>query len=1647
MRTNTSGHRGLGLLILILAIFGPLYAHAQTTLTSTGNPQNTAQFPIESGFINLGSGDLHLEIPIANTPQRGDLSLPMTLVYDSSIWQIGNGLGSLTWAPTGGGWSLNYGTSSGADANIQSDICPENSSSTVYVYSAIQWTDMHGTVRTFPLKTIQANGCTDSSYPDTPSSQGFATDASGYFAQLSNYNSLSVWDPSGALVVNATVPSVAGSAQIQVDRNGNEISFGIDGTVLSDTMGHTPIKETVGETDSNGAPVVLYLDVPTTGTQTARYTVTYKTVSVDTKFGIDISSEPVAESTASIRVISSLGLPDGSSYSFGYDDACPSGSCGAAPGQQPPAVAYGLLNSITLPHGGTVSYSYNSDANAGTTEPARWVSSYSGGSGGTSFAYAYQGAYSPTSETGGYSCSKISNTASGVLLTSTYIFSDCNGAIEPMKIVASPTANPNTVDSFTMLGYDFSQPCQNGACTGAQWINLTDTTTVLPSSGSVSSILAGSGGNGLITDTQVGYAGQGSGRVTSTKQWDYYSGTYSTSLPDSPPGNPKRETDTAYNYTVNNALYPTDISTKDSTGSVVSEVQYTYDQAAYFVASPAGVPSHNNSLAATNRGNATTVSQVPHGGGSTTPIPVHTKYDDAGSVVATTDGNSNVTSISYDPTDTFPQLITLPSTAGSGASPVAHTVQSVKDFNTGQILSQTDQNGQTTSYQYDSIGRLSTVQFSNGGTPVTLETVSYPNANETDISTLQVQNADTTASIPSSTILDGYGRISQATQAGISSETTYNAQGLVQNVTNPHTSTQQSTDGKSIYSYDELGRVTTATMPNGHSTIYSYTLNTVTVTDALQHVHQQTYDVFGNITSVLEPDNNGNLTWLTNYQRTDLGAMKEIDQEGGSSDPAQWRSRYFTFDGFGRLATATTPEAGQFSYTYDNNGNPLTATNQNTTANTVTNTYDALNRVLTKQVGGGPTYSYTYDAQDQSGDQYGIGRLTSTSDGGTVGARYTHDPTGRVNSEADCRPSDCSYSYKTSANFDFMGNILALVYPDSRKVEWVYDLTNHATEEVNTFWGTDEVAVPYTAYGTYFPTGQLQDIFDGSGVEVTTNVDPDGNLTSLTYNNNGTPLLARTYTWANNAANLLGVIDTASGRTQSYTYDQLNRLLTANDTGTTSAGTNPGLPTVPASSTSFSYDPWGNLGQTGPYSFSQSFAPNNQISGSGYGYDLAGNLTGDGFNHYSYRADGHQVSSNGTTYSYDPLDQRVVKSGGPTTEYFYFGGTLLATRDASSGAWNDFLYGPTGLLGEVAGTESANPTYRVGDQLDTLVQTTDDNGNVLGGVTIQPFGQILSNTTSDNFILTDHEQDPENSSVYTTFRQYSAAQGRWLTPDPYSGSYDLSNPQSFNRYTYTLNSPATLADPLGLQSTGGSGSDCSLYLVLCNPILTGIGSGSGGGSGSGDGGGGFGIGAQHGLTITQGNGSQNPAHLRNPSGISQRANYSYTAPGANGNGTASANIPGVRSCVNANFAQRAVVSGLSRLARSSNKTVGYGAGGSLGAGGLGPFGFNFAISQQLLVSPDGTAGLATTYTKQLFSVASKGFGGLAGVQFAFSTAKTFTDNAGLSIDAGVLIADELGGGLDVTNSGATVTLGGGFGGRGHAGTFTYTLATPFCSVP
>jgi RHS repeat-associated protein len=118
------------------------------------------------------------------------------------------------------------------------------------------------------------------------------------------------------------------------------------------------------------------------------------------------------------------------------------------------------------------------------------------------------------------------------------------------------------------------------------------------------------------------------------------------------------------------------------------------------------------------------------------------------------------------------------------------------------------------------------------------------------------------------------------------------------------------------------------------------------------------------------------------------------------------------------------------------------------------------------------------------------------------------------------------------------------------------------------------------------------------------------------------------------------------------------------------------------------------------------------------------------------------------------------------------------------------------------------------DWLGTERIRTTYNGGVEGTYTSLPFGDAQTTTSGvdwDAYHYAQLDSDSETNTDHAQFRQYSDAQGRWLSPDPYSRSYDAFNPQSFNRYVYAGNNPLSATDPSGLYRAAPcmGGSQCN----------------------------------------------------------------------------------------------------------------------------------------------------------------------------------------------------------------------------------------------
>jgi RHS repeat-associated protein len=211
-------------------------------------------------------------------------------------------------------------------------------------------------------------------------------------------------------------------------------------------------------------------------------------------------------------------------------------------------------------------------------------------------------------------------------------------------------------------------------------------------------------------------------------------------------------------------------------------------------------------------------------------------------------------------------------------------------------------------------------------------------------------------------------------------------------------------------------------------------------------------------------------------------------------------------------------------------------------------------------------------------------------------------------------------------------------------------------------------------------------------------------------------------------------------------------------------------------------------------------------SGSSFCNDIAGNVTGDTFHQYSYDPDGNLIAVDGggtATYTYDSLNQRVQIA--PSRGTYEFVWDIFGRRVSNWSASNHTLVESNAYTdsGPIAIRGGGTRIYESQNWLGTERVRTTYNGAVSISIASLPWADqhTPAGDNGDQHDFAGMDRDLEDATEHAQYRQFSTNLGRWLSPDQYLGSYDFSNPQSFNRYSYALNDPANYVDPSGLDAT------------------------------------------------------------------------------------------------------------------------------------------------------------------------------------------------------------------------------------------------------
>jgi RHS repeat-associated protein len=720
------------------------------------------------------------------------------------------------------------------------------------------------------------------------------------------------------------------------------------------------------------------------------------------------------------------------------------------------------------------------------------------------------------------------------------------------------------------------------------------------------------------------------------------------------------------------------------------------------------------------------------------------------------------------------------------------------------------QTAPTQDFTYDSVGRLQ--QITNNVNSAYVRWV-YP-TNSTTVQTYTTLVSGLGEAY-SAEVFDGAGRVraTAADHPGSTGQYTgqyyvYNNMGQLVQHSNPtemnSSWTPTGDDAAWVYtlqSYDWRGRPLVTTLPDGATRENTYGGcgcaggEVTTVRDERGRRRKFTSDVLGRLKQIDELNWNQTVYATTTYTYNPLDQLTQINQGG--------QTRTFAYNGFGWLQSRTTPEQGTTSYSYFGDGLVQTMTD----ARGATTTYSYNNRLLVTGVTYGapagvaatPNVSFTYDAAGN--------RKTMTDGHGSVS--YSYDQLSRLTSET--RSFTGVGSFALSYAYNLGNELTSITNPWGAQVGYNYDKIGRPTSITGSGYSGVSSYISSLSYRAF---GLKQANYSNGR---TLSVQYDNRLRPTQWNIPGVMGWNYAYNYFNEKSSRVMYAQNINDGTldRSFDYDHVGRL-TASHSGV-EARAHMGLvsswtPDGPYAQRYY-YDQWGNIveregwGGDNP-AFTATYTNNKR---NGLTYDASGNLTNDGGYNYSYGVTGQQATASATGYllqqGYDGDGLRVKKTEGTT--FYYLRSTLLGGQVVAEIAANgDWHRGYVYLGGELVAVQHAGVFWMHQDPVAKSKRVTNSSGTVVSTIELDPWGGNTNRNNNAAFqprVFTTYERD-SNAADEAMYRRYNRWWSRFDQPDPYDGSYDLTNPQSFNRYAYVQNDPVNFVDPTGLFAICGRGS-------------------------------------------------------------------------------------------------------------------------------------------------------------------------------------------------------------------------------------------------
>lgn len=884
----------------------------------------------------------------------------------------------------------------------------------------------------------------------------------------------------------------------------------------------------------------------------------------------------------------------------------------------------------------------------------------------------------------------------------------------------------------------------------------------------------------------------------------------------------------------------TESTTKDSNDVVVSKTITVYDESGRS-------PGYRGNPTTAKAWDSTKGAYISSGA----YISTSAKFNSYGNQYEATDALGNTTTTTFDSTyNAYPIQVTspVPDSSNTHGSNSAFVTTATFDTTTGLPLTTTDANGLTTAVEYDSTTLRPRytkfyINYLSSPTQVGPTNETIYNDEDGNYWVKSKNQIDGSNYVESIAYFDGLGRAWKAEEVNsngnIFVEKEYDADGRVLRVSNPF----RTGDTKiwTTNTYDTAGRVVSVTLPDSSTVATDYGVSTSTplgvtktITDQAGKKRKGFSDAFGNMVRVVEDPTSAAL--VTDYTFDVLGNLRKTVQGN--------QSRYFMHSSLGRLLyakqveqdtngsfSATDPITGNTAwsakYEYDDNGNITKTTDAKNWY--IEGTYDALNRIKVRNYSdtGTPDVSFYYDGKGLSSvPDYSKGKTTKVTSSVSETKYMSFDEFGRILTH---RQTTDGTDYDTAYSYNIAGALVEQTYPSTRKVKFTTD-QNGDLSQVQSLKNSNYGYLSYADAFSYDKNGQLTKFQLGNGRWETFEYNSRQQITKIGLGtvDSTKDILELAYSYnttgnQDNNGNLLKQtikVPSATDFVQTMTYDALNRLTSTEEKQSTTQ----------TWKQEFSYDRYGNrnfvtgsghtttLGSCSTAVCNPSFdtSKNRFSTGQGYSYDANGNMTQDASGQrFGFDAENHQkeffLSSNSgstpdATYHYDGDGRRVKKISSTETTVFVY--------DAGGKA-----------IAEYSTVLASTPqvSFLTQDHLGSQRIITNENGTVTDRKDFASFGDDVtaSRTSGIGYTsaeeprknYTGYEKDAESGLEFAQARYYNPKHGRFTSVDPLTASASIKNPQTFNRYSYVLNSPYKYVDPLGLihTSTGAHGGTLTDY--------------------------------------------------------------------------------------------------------------------------------------------------------------------------------------------------------------------------------------------